>query len=166
VDRLHGASAQTDCPGALKCVEWGWLKECKECPRATAGRPPRTVDLAFEEAGSAHIERLVAERRCGLGSAELDEAERELLIVWEMRERGYERRHMQHVGDVAAFVRAFLKRADGQADDQREAFESVSHTPDMLAKLQQGPKQMGRAERSDPSFTKDGLIELERVGWV
>jgi hypothetical protein len=112
VDGLYGTSAEEDCPGAEACKKWQTSRYCL-CPRVKKrdGKPPRTVDLKFEQEACDHIERLVSERRSGLAplEVELDEAERELIVMWEQREREHERLHMQNVADVAGFMRAWVK---------------------------------------------------------
>jgi hypothetical protein len=155
VDRLHGASARDDCPGADQCTSWRWLQECKECPRAIEGRPPARVDLEFEREACAHIERLLAERRAGFNTTEPDEAERELMIVWLTRERSYEQQHLQSVADVGAYLRAQFKLAapEQKSRDFRDRPLGSNGRP--------LPKQAARADRSAPRA--DGMIEFERV---
>jgi hypothetical protein len=110
VDELHGASVD-DCPGAEKCNLWRYSRRCVECPRGA--NPPRRIDRQAEQLACNHIQNLAEEWHSGLLSVEqLDPLERELLNLWQIRERAYVRHSIKHIAEVGALARSFAADPD------------------------------------------------------
>jgi hypothetical protein len=105
VDKLHGVSAEHECPGASECFIFQASRECPECPRGQ----PLEIDPLWERAEVAEVRRLVTLRRHGFACGPFDELTQDLIVVWHEREETYKRRHMADVGLVADLVRTRLR---------------------------------------------------------